>query len=106
MEAVLVADETNRPRRRTRSDGSGSVTALARRGVEQLGELLGRAPESVVSVAPGEKEGWRIGVDVVEVHRIPETADVLATYEVDLDGEGQLTGYRRVRRYVRGQVKD
>jgi hypothetical protein len=28
---------------------------------------------------------------------------LLASYQVDLDPQGQLTGYRRVRRYERGR---
>ena len=39
---------------------------------------------------------------MVEVRRIPNTTDVLAMYEVEVDGKGSLQGYRRVRRYVRG----
>jgi len=41
-------------------------------------------------------------VEVVEVRRIPDTTDVLALYEVTVDDDGALEGYRRRRRYVRG----
>jgi len=99
-----MADDSQ-AKRRTQRRGAKPVAELARRGVEQLGELLGRVPEGVVSISR-EGDGWRLGVDVLELHRVPDTADVLATYEVDLDGDGNLTGYRRARRYVRGQVED
>jgi hypothetical protein len=100
-----MADDSRQAKRRPQRRSAPPVGELARRAAEQLGELLGRAPEGVVSIDRHEDDGWRIGVDVLEVHRVPETADVLATYEVDLDGDGQLTGYRRARRYVRGQVE-
>ena len=36
------------------------------------------------------------------MRRIPDTTDVLALYEVDVDSDGDLEGYRRLRRYARG----
>jgi hypothetical protein len=41
-------------------------------------------------------------VEVVEVRRIPDTTDVLALYEVEMDTDGAMEGYRRLRRYARG----
>ena len=78
------------------------ASQFARRAAAELAELLGRPPESIVSLERGE-DGWRVGVEVLETRRIPDTADVLAEYEVELDGGGQLVGYRRLRRYARGQ---
>jgi hypothetical protein len=45
-----------------------------------------------------------VGVEVVEVSRIPDSADILAVYEARLDADGDLVSYRRVRRYARGQM--
>ena len=50
--------------------------------------------------------GWRVAVEVLELERIPSTTDVMATYEVRLDDEGELQGYRRVHRYLRGSPGD
>ncbi|MGW1835192.1 gas vesicle protein GvpO [Streptomyces sp. BBFR2] len=74
-----------------------------RYAVEQLRELLGRAPESVSTVKPTE-EGWEAAVEVVEVARVPDTTSVMASYRVALDEEGGLVAYERVRRYTRGQI--
>jgi hypothetical protein len=38
------------------------------------------------------------------VARIPESTDVLASYEMELDGDGNLRRYGRVRRYRRSQA--
>jgi len=35
-----------------------------------------------------------------------ETTDVLAIYEIDADTEGNLEGYRRLRRYTRGSAQE
>jgi Gas vesicle synthesis protein GvpO len=68
-----------------------------------VARLSGRRPESVISIERKDEE-WRVGVEVVEVSRIPDTADILAVYEVRLDADGDLISYRRMRRYARGQL--
>ena len=70
----------------------------------ELEELTGYEPEAVTAL---EWDGdlWQVTVDVLELSRIPSTTDVLGSYIVQLDGDGTLHGYRRARRYVRGQAE-
>jgi hypothetical protein len=44
--------------------------------------------------------------EVLELRRIPETTDVLASYAVELDGDANLVSYTRVRRYQRSEALD
>jgi hypothetical protein len=37
--------------------------------------------------------------------RIPDSADILAVYEVRLDADGALISYQRTRRYARGDLQ-
>lgn len=67
--------------------------------------MIGREPEGIVSLERTEN-GWRVGVQVLELHRIPDTADILAEYAVDIDADGALTGYHRSARYTRGHTED
>lgn len=67
--------------------------------------LTGKQPEAVVGLEKGE-DGWTVLVDVLELHRVPETTDVLGTYEVGLDADGDLTSCRRVHRYLRGSTEE
>jgi hypothetical protein len=90
-----MADEDAKSRR--------GPAAAARRAVREVADLLGRKPETVVSIERRD-DGWEVGVEVVETHRIPDTTDILAVYEVRLDTDGELTSYRRTRRYARGQL--
>jgi hypothetical protein len=78
---------------------------LARRAAHELAGLLGREAESVVGLQKTD-DGWCIDVEVLDVARIPSTADILAEYAVDVDRQGHLLGYRRVRRYARGRTQD
>ena len=45
-------------------------------------------------------------LEVVEVARIPESTDVLATYELVLDDEKNLASVTRRRRYRRSQIDE
>lgn len=80
-------------------------TSAARRASQRLEQLTGHPVEGVSAVSR-EEHGWRVRVDVVEVARIPDTTSLLATYEVDLDPDGRLLGFHRVRRYRRGWADD
>jgi hypothetical protein len=79
-----------------------SAATAARAGLRQIAELTGKKPEGVTGVEPAD-DGWVVGVEVVEDRRIPSSSDILAIYEADVDGEGELASYRRVKRYSRGR---
>ena len=78
-----------------------SGLVIATEAAVQLEELTARQVEGVTAVKRTD-DGWRVEVEVLEVRRIPNTTDVLATYELTLDGDGDIEGYRRLRRYRRG----
>jgi hypothetical protein len=103
------SERRERDERRDRSkDGRKpppSPAKLARRACNDLAELIGREVEGVVSLQRTD-DGWSVGVEVLETARIPDTADVLAEYEVNADRRGRLVGYQRVRRYTRGSTRD
>jgi hypothetical protein len=80
-------------------DARGTVE----RARKHLEALLERPVESV-SALERKHDGWLVSLEVVEVRRIPESTDVLASYEVNLDDDLNLRGYQRVRRYHRAQA--
>jgi Gas vesicle synthesis protein GvpO len=85
--------------------GSSRILELGRGAVEQLAELTGQKVEGLSGIHRND-DGWVVSAEVLELRRIPETSDVLATYEVELDDDGSLTGYRRVKRYTRAQTEE
>ncbi|MFI6638065.1 gas vesicle protein [Streptomyces sp. NPDC050504] len=91
----------------TKSDGAenayGTPMEVLRAARTQLAELTGMAAESVSSFERTE-DGWLLRIEILELARVPDTMSLLATYEVDLDPGGELTGYRRLRRYERGRA--
>ena len=88
-------------------NGNGRLSAgeLAQAALTTVQELTGYDPEAVTALE-WDGELWEITVDVLELTRIPNTTDVLGEYVVKLDEAGKLHGYRRERRYQRGQVTE
>ena len=89
------------------SNENGRLTAaeLSRAALTTVNELTGYSPEAVTGFE-WDGEYWRITVDALELARVPNTTDVLGEYEIRLDGEGNLHGYKRTRRFVRGQPSE
>ncbi|MFJ8463951.1 gas vesicle protein GvpO [Streptomyces swartbergensis] len=84
------------------ADDRPSPMEVLREARSQLAELTGMTAESVSSFEQTE-QGWALEVEVLELERVPDTMSLMASYQVELDAQGQLTGYRRVRRYERGR---
>lgn len=76
-------------------------TEAAGVAVQLLAELTGRKAEAVIGLEKDD-DGWKVLLETVELRRVPSTTDVLATFEVGLDTDGELRGCRRVQRYSRG----
>ncbi|MER7081496.1 gas vesicle protein GvpO [Saccharopolyspora kobensis] len=91
--------EGDREARRRPALKAGDIAQLALR---QVRDLTGKDTEGVTSLERSET-GWLVAVEVVEAHRIPNTTDIMAVYEAELDDEGELISYRRIDRYARGQ---
>jgi len=88
---------------RPRGAAPSAVRTIVQRATEQLHELQGREPESV-SAVERRPDGWCVTLEVVEVERIPSSTDVLASFAVELDDDGELLRYERVCRYHRSQA--
>jgi hypothetical protein len=86
-------------------DGRLSASELSQAALATVQELTGYQPEAVTGLE-WDGEQWQVTVDVLELERIPNTTDLLGTYVVQLDDKGTLRGYRRVRRFVRGQMTE
>ncbi|MFB7500377.1 gas vesicle protein [Streptomyces sp. NPDC056161] len=86
-----------------RASGRRRPPELLRQARTQFAELTGMDAETVSSFEQTE-DGWSLEVEIRELARVPDTMSLMASYQVDLDTEGQLTGYRRIRRYERGRA--
>jgi hypothetical protein len=88
------------------SNGHVGALQVIRTAREQMHELTGRHVEGVLGVRRADEGGWEALVEVVELRRVPDSTDVLASYLLVLDDDGELQEYRRTRRYFRNQVEE
>jgi hypothetical protein len=83
----------------------GRVGKLVRGAAQQLEQLVGAEAEGVSAMRRAD-DGWVMTLEVVEVRRVPNSTDVLASYEVRVDDDGEIVDFERGRRYRRGQVDE
>jgi hypothetical protein len=76
---------------------------LASQARDLLRSLRGVEAESVSGIVRNQN-GWTVTLEVVELRRIPESTDVLASYEIELDGDGNFLSFERGGRYSRSQA--
>ena len=82
-----------------------TLSSIAEHVLEELEALVGCPAEGVTAIRRDD-DGWVVTAEILELERVPETTDVLASYEVTVGEDGGVTGYRRVHRYVRAQVEE
>ncbi|MCW2945025.1 MAG: hypothetical protein JWR24_1742 [Actinoallomurus sp.] len=81
-----------------------TAEVAARLAASYVAEMTRNEPEGITALKRAGDGLWEVDVEVVEIHRIPDTTDILAIYRTELDPGGELVAYRRIQRYSRCQV--
>lgn len=84
---------------------SGDVAKVIARAREHVEQVLGEEPEGVSGI-DRSNGNWCVSVEIVKLRRIPESTDILASYAVVVDGDGDLVSLQETRRYRRSQAED
>lgn len=71
-----------------------AIPKLIERAREELSKVTGLELGSTLSAAKDE-EGWKVSVEMVEKHSLPDQMDILANYEALLDDDGNLISFNR-----------
>lgn len=61
---------------------------------EEISKVTGLEISTTLSTVKDER-GWRISMEMIEKHSIPDQMDILATYVVILDDDGKLVEFYR-----------
>jgi Gas vesicle synthesis protein GvpO len=77
---------------------------LAEQARRQVYEMTGLESATVTGLDRAADDRWLVLVEVVELERIPNTMDVMGTFEVTLSEEGELVGLRRRGRHRRSET--
>lgn len=100
-----ATDGEESPNSTPQGASTDEVTEVVEEAKRQLEELLGVEPERVSGFAHSNGR-WAVTLEVVEVHRVPDTTDVLSSYEVAFDDDRNLVSVSEVRRYRRSQTEE
>ena len=57
-------------------------------------KYISKEPETVISVEEAEGE-WKVTVEALERKAIPDTQDLLGRYEIRLNENGELLGWKQ-----------
>jgi hypothetical protein len=80
-----------------------SMQEVVRRAKAQLEGMTGLPCDNVSGLTKVDG-GWRLVVNMIELKRIPPSTDMIASIDVIVDEEGNVTDYQRSRRYLRDQI--
>jgi hypothetical protein len=73
---------------------------------EQVADVTGHDVETISGFHRAKNDGWLVTVEVLELERVPNTMDLLATYAVKLSEDGDVLELERRRRYHRAAVDE
>ncbi|MEW6674763.1 MAG: gas vesicle protein GvpO [Nitrospirota bacterium] len=63
---------------------------------EELSKVTGLELSTTLGAAKEEK-GWKVTMEMIEKHSIPDQMDILAAYEVILDDDGNVIEFNRTK---------
>ncbi|MBU1344130.1 MAG: gas vesicle protein [Proteobacteria bacterium] len=70
--------------------------AAIKKARSELGTITGLELESTISAQP-DGDGWRVTLEALEKKSIPDSMDILGIFEVNLDADGNISEFNRVR---------
>ena len=71
-----------------------AIPQLIEKAREELSKVTGLELSSTVGAVKDE-EGWRVSIEMVEKHSLPDQMDILAIYEALVDDEGSMISFTR-----------
>ncbi len=61
---------------------------------EELSKVTGLELSTTLGASKDER-GWRVSMEMIEKHSIPDQMDILAVYDVILDDDGKIVEFNR-----------
>ena len=73
-----------------------SMAEVIQKARSELNALTGLEISSTLA-ANKDEEGWKVTMEVVEKHSLPDGMDILAMYETLMDPDGNMQEFKRTR---------
>ena len=71
-----------------------NVQQVIEKAREEISKATGLELSTTLGVSKVDK-GWKVSLEMVEKHSIPDQMDVLAAYDVIVDNDGNLVEFNR-----------
>ena len=71
-----------------------SMQSIIEKAREELSKITGLELSSTLGAVKEEK-GWKVTMEMVEKHSLPDQMDILATYNVILDNDANVIEFKR-----------
>lgn len=71
-----------------------SMLAIIEKAREEMSKITGLELSSTLGAVKEEK-GWKVTLELVEKHSLPDQMDILATYNVLLDNDANILEFKR-----------
>lgn len=84
-------------------DANIGMSEVLERAKQQLSQVTGLEPITATRMSKDEV-GWRVGLEMLEMSRIPSSTDVLGRYDVLVDSHGSMVSFERRGTRLRGEV--
>jgi len=75
---------------------AASMQQIIEKAREELSKVTGLELSTTLGAVKEEK-GWKVTLEMVEKHSIPDQMDILAVYEVIVDNNGNVIEFNRTR---------
>jgi len=75
---------------------AASMQQIIEKAREELSKITGLELSTTLATVKEEK-GWKVTLEMVEKHSIPDQMDILAVYDVILDNDGNVIEFDRTR---------
>lgn len=82
---------------------TADIIRIGKESLTTIESLLNKKSESVISVNKEGKE-WKVQVEVLERRAVPDSQDLIGRYQLKLDENGELLGYKQVLTKRRGDI--
>ena len=73
-----------------------SMQQIIEKAREELSKVTGLELSTTLGAVKEEK-GWKVTLEMVEKHSIPDQMDILAVYDVISDNDGNVIEFNRTR---------
>jgi len=73
-----------------------SIQGIIEKAREEISKITG-LELSTTTGAVKEEQGWKVTIELIEKHSLPDQMDILACYDVILDDDGNVIKFNRSR---------